>query len=883
MKPFWRSIIGRLLLSLTLAAASAASGGTFKNIAIDGSFGDWVGVPLALEDPADAEDAADYRSIWVANDDQYLYVRFTLERPENPFTANDNIFIDADADVATGFALIIGSEMLIQGGAGYQERDGGFNEGSIDGLEWQAAPSGTGIEFEARISRAARFASDGTEVFQGNLIALLFESEDANFARKDTAPDGEGFSYEFAETPPALNGRVEVIPLAASWRYNSSGTEPVTDWSQLDYDDTQSGWASGAALLGYTADPSVYPIAVATALPTAPTSHYLRTRFTWGNEVGNGILVVSNYVSDGAVIYLNGTEVRRIRLPDGQITSTTSATGTPPVAGQAELFALPASLLVQGENVLAVELHQGTSTPDDLVFGLSLLASTDYPVSFLDAEEPADRAVLAGQSTTFSVPLLGSGPLAYQWLRNGEVIPDQTNAVFALDPVLPDSEGTYSLRVSSPATPAGVTSRGAVLTVLGSPVAITTQPASITLTEGRSATFSVEASGSAPLSYQWYKGTDEIEGATNATYTISSVTPADEGDYSVEVSNPAPSSQRSASAHLTVLNDEEAPAIGEVSGSPNRIVVVFSEPVEAASAQVVANYTLSGGATVASATLDASDASILVLTTTGQVLGTRYDLIVNNVKDLFGNTIAAGTTRSFVSKILVDGVFDDWAGIEQVVDDPADAENATDYAAAWIASDGDYIYLRVRLHQPSELGIFYNNIFLDADASAETGFGFRGIGSEVLLQGGGGYQQKNGGFNEGVIENLDWLMAPQGVGTEFELRFSRRARYATDGLPVFANPTIALFLESENTSFITVDVAPDAEPIVHELADAPPSDIGPVAIARSTGGIRISWEGDVRLQSTTTLTNPNWQDVPGAASPYDAAADGTTRFYRLAQ
>lgn len=91
---------------------------------------------------------------------------------------------------------------------------------------------------------------------------------------------------------------------------------------------------------------------------------------------------------------------------------------------------------------------------------------------------------------------------------------------------------------------------------------------------------------------------------------------------------------------------------------------------------------------------------------------------------------------------MVDGSFDDWDGVAQLIDDPEDAENATDYAAAWVANDADYIYLRVRLHRPSNFGIFYNNLFFDADNDVSTGFLFRSLGSEMLVQGGGGYQQK---------------------------------------------------------------------------------------------------------------------------------------------
>ncbi|MBT0651768.1 MBG domain-containing protein [Geomobilimonas luticola] len=66
---------------------------------------------------------------------------------------------------------------------------------------------------------------------------------------------------------------------------------------------------------------------------------------------------------------------------------------------------------------------------------------------------------------------------------------------------------------------------------------ITANPANQTKTVGESVTFSVTASGTAPLSYQWRKGGENISGATSSSYTISSVVVADTGSYDVVVSN----------------------------------------------------------------------------------------------------------------------------------------------------------------------------------------------------------------------------------------------------------------------------------------------------------------------------------------------------------
>ena len=87
---------------------------------------------------------------------------------------------------------------------------------------------------------------------------------------------------------------------------------------------------------------------------------------------------------------------------------------------------------------------------------------------------------------------------------------------------------------------------------------ITNQPQSITVSEGNQASFSVTATGTPPLSYQWRKNTANISGATNSTYTIPSVIPADAGNYSVVVSNSA-GSVTSNNATLTVTPANQLP------------------------------------------------------------------------------------------------------------------------------------------------------------------------------------------------------------------------------------------------------------------------------------------------------------------------------------
>lgn len=199
--------LSNLLALALMTAASAASAGVFRHINIDGSFSDWADVPLAYHHAQDVTNVIAYRDIYLANDNDYLYVRFSIYETADPFTGLQNIFVDADHNRTTGFDAhgLIGSEMVIQGGAGYQEKNGGFNEGAINALNWLAAPAGAANEFEMRISRNATFASDAAPVFSGNTSALVFEAETNGFVSVEWVPPRVGgLTYTFAEATNAV-------------------------------------------------------------------------------------------------------------------------------------------------------------------------------------------------------------------------------------------------------------------------------------------------------------------------------------------------------------------------------------------------------------------------------------------------------------------------------------------------------------------------------------------------------------------------------------------------------------------------------------------------------------------------------------------------------
>jgi pectate lyase len=175
--------------------------------------------------------------------------------------------------------------------------------------------------------------------------------------------------------------------------------------------------------------------------------------------------------------------------------------------------------------------------------------------------QPQDQSVFVGQNATFTVNASGSAPLNFQWFYNNDtLLPNATNASLTISNAQVSDTGGYSVTVSN-VYGSPVTSASANLTVT-TPTApsIVTQPQSLTVLPGQSAVFSVSAGGSAPLSYQWYFNTNTLlSNATGNTLTVTNAQLADQGTYSVVVSNFV-STATSSNAVLTVNTNPVAPS-----------------------------------------------------------------------------------------------------------------------------------------------------------------------------------------------------------------------------------------------------------------------------------------------------------------------------------
>jgi len=169
----------------------------------------------------------------------------------------------------------------------------------------------------------------------------------------------------------------------------------------------------------------------------------------------------------------------------------------------------------------------------------------------------------------------------------------------------------------------------------GTALSIKTQPQAVSVDEAQPAIFSVSADGAQPITYQWYRGSSLITGATLSWYSINQAKMADNNaSFYVNVIRSG-TTIKSDVATLTVYQDVTPPQIvsAQTLGYPSLVQVSFSEPVTPATANSVASYAIDNGVTVTKAVLQADGTNVLLTTGTPIASGKTYTITANGVKD----------------------------------------------------------------------------------------------------------------------------------------------------------------------------------------------------------------------------------------------------------
>jgi hypothetical protein len=277
------------------------------------------------------------------------------------------------------------------------------------------APGRVGVGFATRGETIAQFNSNGIPVglsrFCTNEVSVEYEidgSDGTHLSGALTFPQGEVRQFISAALntnaifrvalKSALNaditrGRIYFVPPLAStsigattllasnavWRYHDKGVDLGAAWRAPEY--TDSGWSNGPAQLGFDDFDEATTISRTNSAGVANTTAYFRRTFTVAGIEAFTNLTVRLLRDDGGVVYINGSEVyRSSSLPPSPtpILYSTLANynlSSAPSDNTIDTFTLPATVLTNGQNTVAVEIHQFSSGSSDMSFQLWIVAN----------------------------------------------------------------------------------------------------------------------------------------------------------------------------------------------------------------------------------------------------------------------------------------------------------------------------------------------------------------------------------------------------------------------------------------------------------------------------------------------------------------------------
>jgi hypothetical protein len=284
-----------------------------------------------------------------------------------------------------------------------------------------------------------------------------------------TANDGQfGVSDDVALTVEYPKVPLTLVATGSVWKYLDNGSDQGVAWRDLGFND--ASWKSGPAPLGYGDANGQFPATTNQFGPDANNKYvttYYRRTFNAANVSSLTNLVMKVQRDDGVVVYLNGVGAFTNNMPEtfNYLTLATAAIGG---GDETTFYSQPieATLMREGTNLLAAEIHQATANSSDIVFDLELTGE-GFPVNTIGQPEPLQ--LLTPQFSGSATPVLHLKFLALagftysvqyrnslttgKWLKLTDVnAPDVTQVVEATDPGTTNATVRY-YRVVSPRQP----------------------------------------------------------------------------------------------------------------------------------------------------------------------------------------------------------------------------------------------------------------------------------------------------------------------------------------------------------------------------------------------------------------------------------------------
>lgn len=185
----------------------------------------------------------------------------------------------------------------------------------------------------------------------------------------------QGYTFKKWNTSSEVSSSVITTPLLTDktvWSYYFKDTVPSEDWKEVECND--SVWKQGAGIFGFNCKNVVPTVKLQNGKPVYLTSYY-RTKLEVKDLSSIDSMLAKLTYDDGAVVYVNGEEVARFNMPEGDVLySTPSITY---VNDEVANFFIDKRYFVEGTNTIAVEIHQIDSLSSDMTFAFSLSSVAD--------------------------------------------------------------------------------------------------------------------------------------------------------------------------------------------------------------------------------------------------------------------------------------------------------------------------------------------------------------------------------------------------------------------------------------------------------------------------------------------------------------------------
>jgi hypothetical protein len=250
-----------------------------------------------------------------------------------------------------------------------------------------------------------------------------------------------------------------LVSSGAVWKYSDTGSNLGTTWRDPAFND--GGWKSGPSQLGYGDGDEATVVNFGPDPNNRYITTYFRHTFSVSDPTAFASVLLKLVRDDGAVVYLNGSEVLRSNMPTGAVNYTTKASTAICCADESaqQSLVINPTLLRAGSNLLAVEIHQSGGASSDISFDLSLTGSTGVRIT-------RGPYLQMGTSNSMSVRWRTSAPTDSR-VRYGTAVTSLTDQAFVsgsrtehevkVTGLLPNTRYYYDIGSSTTAIGGGTT------------------------------------------------------------------------------------------------------------------------------------------------------------------------------------------------------------------------------------------------------------------------------------------------------------------------------------------------------------------------------------------------------------------------------------------